>query len=363
MQPGDYNQRRRKEWSPGYLIRPPPASPKRSHYCIIAGRHDCVKMAAFSNHPLFIVGVHRSGTTLLRYMLSSSPRIYIPPESDFIPRFFLGKPARSLSEKDVARMLDIIFEEYRFTKAWREVRPSAEIILRQMDAPTPAAFLDALYSLYAQQYGAARWGDKTPIYASYIDLIHQIFPQAQFVHLIRDGRDAALSMLEKWEREEIHVDIYFAARNWVRRIRAAQAAGKRLGTERYYELYYEDLVRLPEQELRQLCRFLAEPYVPEMVEQQRLAREQLPAGGFHEPVRHAPTEARIGRWRQKMRRGDIRLFQAVAGELLQELGYDLAPVGPMSPPEQARRAALAAKYAVLQTGRRVLQTAGIMPPI
>lgn len=316
-----------------------------------------------SNHPLFIVGVHRSGTTLLRYMLSSSPRIYIPPESDFIPRFFLRHPAGPLSEKDVARMVDLIFDNYRFAKAWREAPPTAETILRAMDAPTPAAFLNALYSRYARQYGAVRWGDKTPIYASYLDLIHQIFPQAQFVHLIRDGRDAALSLLEKWGRKEIHVDIYFAARNWVRRIRAAQAAGKRLGPERYYELYYEDLVRVPDQELRQLCHFLAEPFVPEMVEQQRLAREQLPAGGFHDPVRHPPTEARIGRWQRQMKPADLRLFQAVAGHLLHELGYQPAPAGLMPPREVVRMTALAAKYSALQAGRRALQAAGVMPPI
>lgn len=320
-------------------------------------------MVEASNDPLFIVGVHRSGTTLLRYMLSSSPRIYIPPESDFIPRFFLHNPTGPLTENDVANMLKVIFNQYRFAKAWREEPPDAEMMLREMDAPTPAAFLDALYSMYARQYGAVRWGDKTPIYASYVDLIHQIFPQARFVHLIRDGRDAALSMLEKWGQKEIHVDVYFAARNWVRRIRAAQAAGKRLGPERYHELYYEDLVRVPEQELRQLCHFLAEPYMSEMVEQQRLARRQLPSGGFHEPVRHPPTESRIGRWRQKMRPADVRLVQAVAGDLLQELGYELAPVGPMSSAERARLAALAVKYTVLQAGRRVLQAAGVMPPI
>ncbi|MFW5942039.1 MAG: sulfotransferase family protein [Chloroflexota bacterium] len=320
-------------------------------------------MAFPSNDPLFIVGVHRSGTTLLRYMLSSSPRIYIPPESDFIPRFFMGRPARPLTEKDVVNMLRVIFSQYRFVKAWQGDAPSAESILREMEAPTPAAFLDALYSRYARQYGAVRWGDKTPIYASYIDLIHQIFPRAQFIHLIRDGRDAALSMLEKWERKEIHVDIFFAARNWVRRIQVAQAAGRRLGPEKYYELYYEDLVRMPEQELRRLCRFLAEPYVPEMVEQQRLAREQLPAGGFHEPVRHPPTEGRIGRWREKMRPTDVRLFQAVAGDLLQELGYELAPMEPMLATEVARMTALATKYAGLQAGRRLLQAAGVMPPI
>jgi hypothetical protein len=59
-------------------------------------------MAERANHPNFIIGVHRSGTTLLRYMLSSSPHICIQPESDFIPRFFLRNPTGSVSEKRVA---------------------------------------------------------------------------------------------------------------------------------------------------------------------------------------------------------------------------------------------------------------------
>ena len=320
-------------------------------------------MSNSPDRPIFIVGAHRSGTTLLRYMLSSNPRIYIPPESDFIPRFFLGRPHAYLRKKDIARMLDLIFNHYRFSSAWEGPAPTAGEMIAQMESPTPASFLDTLYSLYAAQYGAERWGDKTPIYASYLELIDKIFPETQFVHLIRDGRDVALSTLDKWGKDEFHVDIFYTARNWVRRITAAQTVGKRLGPDRFYELYYEDLVRVPEQEVRQLCHFLGESYVPAMVEQHRLAREQLPAGGFHDPVRQPPTEARIERWRDEMAPADIRLFQAVAGNLLGRLGYTVADVGPMPVSEKVRFAVLGTKYAVLQSGRRVLQAARLMPPI
>jgi hypothetical protein len=295
-------------------------------------------------------------------MLNSSPRIYIPPESDFIPRFFGQDPTGDLSDARVSQLLETIFGQYRLVKEWQGSPPSAAAFLAAMPARTPAAFLDTLFGLYAQQHGAVRWGDKTPIYASYIDLIHRIFPRAQFVHIIRDGRDAALSMLDKWG-DELHIDIYFAARNWVRRIRAAQAAGAQLGPEQFYELYYEDLVREPERELRRLCNFLGEPYLPVMAQPHRLGRAQVAPGDFHAPLRDPPAPSRIGRWREEMPGQDLRLFQQVAGSLLHELGYECDDPGAQNAREGLRCRALGFKYEVLQAGRRVLETLRLLPPI
>ena len=314
--------------------------------------------------PIFIVGVHRSGTTLLRYMLGSHSRIYIPPESDFIPYFFLRDPVGELDDKQVARILHTIFERYRFVKEWKGNPPDPARFSRSLPDRTPASFLDSLYGAYADQYGAERWGDKTPIYASYIDLIHEIFPKAQFLHIIRDGRDAALSMLDKYERDEFHVDIFFAARNWVRRIRSAQAAGARIGPKLYHELRYESLIDDPARELRAICAFLGESYEPEMIDYHRTARERIPANShFFSNVRNPLSRQRVGRWQQEMELADQRVVQYVAGKLLAELGYTLADLGPMSMPELARLAALAIKYATLQSGRRVLQALGLYPPI
>ncbi len=316
------------------------------------------------NHPFFIVGVHRSGTTLLRYMLSSHSRIYIPPESDFIPNFFLHRPTAELSERRIADILDTIFSRYRFAGEWRGDPPSVRAFASEMPERTPAALLDALYREYARQNSAERWGDKTPIYASYLDLIHQIFPQAQFVHIIRDGRDAALSMLEKYERDEFHVDVFFAARNWVRRIRKAQASGARLGPGLYYELRYESLVQNPERELRAVCDFLGETFEPGMLVHQRLALERIPSDShFFGSVRKPTTRQRVGRWCEVLSPADQRLVQYVEGKLLIELGYELADLGPMSMREKGRLALLACKYATLQAGRRVLQQLGFFPPI
>lgn len=318
---------------------------------------------SLSKQPFFVIGVHRSGTTLLRYMLSSSPRIYIPPESDFIPRFFLKKPTDSLDKQAVEKTLGIIFNRYRFAKEWERERPEAGSFYTAMEPKTPAGFLDLLYRSYAEQKGAARWGDKTPIYSSYIDLIHQIFPQAKFIHIIRDGRDVALSMLDKWGDKEIHVDSYFAARNWVRRIRQAQASGERVGSDLYYELSYESLVASPEIELRSICEFLEEPFMNEMVAHHRQARQQIESGSFHDPVRQPANKSRIGRWQEEMSAADLRLFEQVAGPLLLELGYETAAQGGMPIAEKIRFQLLHLKYETLQFGRRLAQKAGLVPPI
>ncbi|MFZ0547489.1 MAG: sulfotransferase [Candidatus Promineifilaceae bacterium] len=316
-----------------------------------------------SEQPFFIVGVHRSGTTLLRYMLSSSPRIYIPPESDFIPRFFLKRPSHHLDEEQVEKILNFIFTRYRFVKEWEGEAPQAALFFEQRNPQTAAGFLDHLYRSYAEQKGAVRWGDKTPIYSSYIDLIHQIFPQAKFIHIIRDGRDVALSILDKWGDKEFHVDIYFAARNWVRRIRQGQASGKRIGSDLFYELHYESLVDEPERELRAICDFLDEPFVEEMVTHHRQASQQIESGSFHDAVRQPANKSRIGRWREEMSPADLRLFERIAAPLLTELGYKTASDGTMPITEKARFQALHLKYETLQFGRSLAQRAGLVPPI
>ncbi|MBN1953999.1 MAG: sulfotransferase [Anaerolineae bacterium] len=314
--------------------------------------------------PIFIVGVHRSGTTLLRYMLNSHSRIYIPPESDFIANFFLRRPSGELSERRIAQLLDTVFTRYRFVGEWQGDPPTAAAFIAAMPERTPAAFLDTLYGTYARQNDAVRWGDKTPIYASYVDLIHRILPQAQFIHIIRDARDAALSMLDKYEKEEFHVDVFFAARNWVRRIRKAQRDGARLPAHLYHEVRYEDLVQNPQHQLEVICDFLGERFEPAMLTHHRAARERVPADShFFDNVRNPTTRQRIGRWRAGLAPRDQRLVQFVCGQLMDELDYEREDVGRMSPGELMRLAALAAKYATLQAGRRVLQEVGLMPPI
>jgi Sulfotransferase family len=310
--------------------------------------------------PIFVIGAPRSGTTLLRIMLSSHPRIYIPPESDFIPRLYLGRARAPMSRSRAVRDLHIILANGRFLREWHDPVPEPAAFVAALPEVTPAILLDALYHSYAAQHGATRWGDKSPIYTRYIPLLDEIFPSAQFVHLIRDGRDAALSTLAAYP-DRFYVDMYFAARSWRQRVRAARHAGVALGPARYTEVRYEHLTTNPEAVLRPLCDFLGEDYAPAMCEPHKLARELLRPEGRHGAVRE-PLHANSGGWRSRMPVTDQRLFHAVASDLLAELGYDAAESGPLAPSERARIVGLATKYRALEGGRRILQSFGVFQP-
>lgn len=314
--------------------------------------------------PIFIIGVHRSGTTLVRFILSSHSEIYIPPESDFIPRFFLRHPNKTLTARDIKQLLHIIYTRYRFVEDWQGSQPDCRDFLDETGATTPANFLNRLYGLYALQNGASRWGDKTPIYTSYVSLIHHIFPRAQFIHILRDPRDAAASLLERYEHREFHVDIYFAAANWVRRITKARADAVSLPVGQYLEIRYEELVSTPEPVIRKICNFLNQGFQPAMIRQELLARTIIKPGDyFFNNVRSPLHNQSVGRWVNHLADQDVRLIQAVTGLLMVELGYPLVDVGPMSKPEVVRMQSLRTKYQVLQSGRHVFQQLGLMPPI
>ena len=152
-----------------------------------------------NERPIFVIGAQRSGTTLLRYVLSSHPRIYIPPESNFIPRYFGSEPRGTFSRNQSIEIMKGIQNYRTFFKDWKHERLDPVTLVDSLQYLSPADLLNSLYTQYASYYDAKRWGDKSPIYSDYVELINEIFPQAQFIHIIRDGRDVVLSMLKSYQ--------------------------------------------------------------------------------------------------------------------------------------------------------------------
>jgi len=310
--------------------------------------------------PFFVIGAHRSGTTLLRYMLSSHPRLYLPPESEFIPAFFGRSPTRPMDRTESRRILSKIFR-LRFACEWRGAPPDIDDLVPAGESVTPARLIDALYTSYANLHGAARWGDKTPTYSSHVDLLHCIFPGARFIHLIRDGRDVALSVLDTWGRRP-HVDLVFAARSWNRRVVDARCSGARMGPESYIEIRYEDLVVEPERQLRRVCRILDEDFHPDMLRFHLTAQESIREGEFHAAVRNPLTSNRVERWRKEMSASDLRVFEAVAGPILTDLGYEVVGQQPPTATERIRIAMLSVKYSIYRIARSFAEHLGLRMP-
>ena len=160
----------------------------------------------------FVVGVGRSGTTLLRLMLDAHPALTIPPETHFAPELISAAGKRRAKPE---RLAEIVVSQ----RQWGDFGLDATELRRRFEALDPldaGAALRAFYGLYAERAGKPRWGDKTPIYVEHMREIGAALPEARFIHLIRDGRDVALSRIRRALDEP--PPAARVAENWRRRI-------------------------------------------------------------------------------------------------------------------------------------------------
>jgi hypothetical protein len=271
-----------------------------------------------SQPPLFVLGVSRSGTTMLRVILDRSPGIAIPDETFFIPQL----AHRHRGTVDPAELLDDLRRLPRLA-AWGV--PAEDLAARLRPGMTTGEALDAVFSAYAAKHGKLRWGDKTPMYLRHLGLIERLFPEAQYVHLIRDGRDAALAFLDMppgvvtktWAHPRNAAGF---ACEWRVEVTRARELGRRLGPKRYHELRYEDLVADTETVVRSICDFAAIPFEPEMLE--FAGAVDVSEKPHHQRLLQPPTSG-LRDWRTQMADEDVHAFEAIAGDLLGELGYEL----------------------------------------
>jgi hypothetical protein len=282
-----------------------------------------------------VVGAPRSGTTLLRLMLDSHPELAIPPETGFLSA---ARRLRGRGDALRERFFRTVTAFPPEAPSWADYGIPADDFrsaLRRIEPFTASAGFRAFYRLYAARHGKPRWGDKTPVYCLEIGLIRRVLPEARFVHIIRDGRDVALSLRRQWFTPGR--DMATLAKYWARCVVRARRAG--LGRRDYLEVRFEELVREPGPVLARVCRFLELEWSPALLEHHTRAAARLGehTGGIapdgtllisreqrlrqQESSLHAPDPARIGGWRTEMLPEERAEFERVAGKLLRELGY------------------------------------------
>ncbi len=279
--------------------------------------------------PIFIVGAPRSGTTLLQYILRSHPRVSLPTgESHFIvplqrerERFGdLRRPenVRRVLEEMWRRSRDFLATDLHGLRFDESTIPELAEVLAGAGDGTMAGVIAALFDRNAAGEGKARWGDKTPYYVLHMPLLLEMYPEAQFVHLIRDGRDCALSTLVR--RDDFHVyNFYCAAKYWQHYVEVGQEVGPTLAPGHYFEIRYEELLEDPPAILRRLCDFLGEEYSDQLVNF-RKARDLGKTPLLGKPIQSDNKE----KWRTQMSPRQLRAFEGVAGETLARNQYPLA---------------------------------------
>lgn len=256
-----------------------------------------------SESPFFLVGCTRSGTTILRDLLNSHPRLTIPGESHFIVPFYqaYGDPRDEREAVELAR---------KTLHFWR-VR-CWELPLTPADFAGYRSFRDMvlrLYETWARLRNRPRWGDKTPYYVLTFPVLRELFPGAKIIHIIRDGRDVALS----WLRSKYDpCNLFVAAAKWRERVRRGRQAGAPLLGRSYMEVRYEALLAEPARTLQAVCAFLGEEFHEAMLR---------PTRGSDSRAESELLASNHGKWKTRMSRRDRILFESVAGDLLEELGY------------------------------------------
>ena len=299
--------------------------------------------------------MNRSGTTLLRMMLDAHPELTIPPETHFVPELIEAAGGGSPTPEG-------LLETITSQREWGDFGLTEAELLERFEAFEPLRAADALrsfYEAYAARVGKPRWGEKTPIYVKSMRAIEGALPEARFVHVIRDGRDVALSIRDRATKEH---PIERIAERWVRRITRAREQARRLS--HYMEVRYETLILDTEPTLRAICDFYELPWDDAVLDYHQRAAErleemkrELPDQGkrtnlsverrmmTHARTTEKPDPRRVSRWRESMERADRELFESIAGPLLAELGYAIGD-GPDTAPREggvAERAGTAAK--------------------
>lgn len=274
--------------------------------------------------PIFVIGCSRSGTTLLYHMLLSSGNFAVYRMESMI--FTLLEPRfRPLSKpRNKRAMLDAWYKTRLYTRSGLE--PS-EIEPRIMaECQNGGDFLRIIMEEMCRKQGVERWAETTPEHLLYIRRIKQTIPNALIIHVIRDGRDVALSW-EKlhqirplpWDRKRaaMAAGIY-----WEWSVNKGRQAGRALGGD-YVEVHYEDLVRRPAEVLKNL-----EPFIEHDLDYARIT--QVAIGSVSAPNTAFKDEQRspIGRWKTDLCQKELETLESLVGATLQQLGYELSTKAP-----------------------------------
>lgn len=272
--------------------------------------------------PVFVIGMNGSGTTMLADSLGHHPGLYMfPLESKVLPFYLMHRNRYGdLKTLDGRRQLAAALGK---TKAYVQVNEESSVALtdEQLQRPGFDGVVDALYGYFAAKQGKTRWGDKSPINTQHVTALAAAFPGAQFVHIIRDGRDAAQSFHRRWGYDPLHT-----ITRWKRDVAAGRNQGRALGEGRYIEVRYEALTTDPEPEMRRVCAFLGLQFDESVL--QSSMQYMDPANTQAATGRIVPNSEK---WRQYFSAEKLHAIEEIAGASLSELGYPVSTPGDKTP--------------------------------
>jgi hypothetical protein len=282
----------------------------------------------------FIVGNPRSGTTLLRHIVDSHSQIAFLLESAWFMNWFEKRIGLNAEGLVTPELVPHLLSKHRL---FRDVALgiSAQQMFGWIESDPElswAKFVTTLCNRYGQARGKPLVGNKTPSFVRRIRTMHELWPQAKFIHIIRDGRDVFLSARVKWKGKPnfrhfstwSEDSVTTAALWWEWNVRLGREAGCLLPPDLYYEISYERLVEDPENECARLCEFLGVPFESAMLRhQENFQVRHRPDGSLINARVALPITPGLRNWRSDLGEAELERFEAAGAVLLNELGYPL----------------------------------------
>ena len=268
---------------------------------------------------VFILGVQRSGKTLLRLILNSHSYIAIPEEAAFLRPIIKKKYIyNEISGKDLKRIYNYLKNSSHYA-LWNYDSSKFLNWLEKQHSISLKEFINNLFMSYAESEGKIRWGDKTPSLFRKLNFLHILFPEAKFIHVVRDGR----GVFDSWRRIDSTKDnVTVVALEWCYKIYKIERFLELLPPSNKYTLRYEDLVINPEETMKNLCGFMQVEYEPQMMDFYKKSKYYV--GSHHSKLIFKPiTSENLQKWKINLSGKEIKVFNLLAKRYLKKYGYEV----------------------------------------
>lgn len=271
--------------------------------------------------PLFIVGMSRSGTTLLREIVCGSKQVAIPrAESLFLPYLIrhFGDLSYPLAEKPRKKLLSVVVKSSFFQSLPRHgihvEKKHLGMILERGSLQAVVQGLNTIAATGLLETKKTIWGDKSPNNLPYLELLWQAFPESRYIHIIRDPRDRALSAKKAWG-----ANIHISSERWQKQLQYARQAGLKIG-EAYLEILYEELTAFPEKQASRICDFLEIDYNVKMLKWDVPFEQHTDSDS---PTRRSVVVVgrNSGKFKKELKPKDIQAVEKLVFPLAAQWGY------------------------------------------
>lgn len=285
-----------------------------------------------TNSPIFIVGANRSGTTLLRLILNAHSQLAIPEEIIYFGSTMAGVPIEKwrnpgLSEPAYKAFISKFVDESCSVLDGIDQEGIKQEIL-ESDARDFCHPYRTVLESWAQLHGKQRWGEKTPGNLFYADILLEMFPDARFIHIVRDPRAGVSSMMKTTFFPK---DIAFNAMSRRKFMtKGREILEKAVPASQRLLLRYEDIVKAPEPTVQAICSFINVSFEPAMLsfykDSSRYMKAEA-ANSFNSAATKPISEDMLDKWKKNLTPAEVSMIERVCYDQMRAFGYEMAGTG------------------------------------